>query len=178
MKIPLFKDGNPLNMPDEMHEIELSHPQAAQMAIENVASQADDTYFDASLEIRIDDKRFFKQFTTDAFGLWDSLLCAIEAPGKHHITFLDYPQDLTIIHSETYEFLYVHTDYEGDNDCLVSMTKKVVSSGPLPKTAVEVAIKESFKQYADFILQYHIPIAEWHKREIEQRKQELLKDEM
>lgn len=50
MKMPIFKDGIPLNTTNDLYEIELSHAQAVEMAIENVAWQAADTYFYAPLK--------------------------------------------------------------------------------------------------------------------------------
>ena len=164
----------PLYDTDDLLKIEFSHAQAVEMALANIAWQADDTFFDALLEIWIDDSLFFKQGTTDAFGLWWDLLNAIEKPGKHHITFLDYDRDLTIKHGQNYEFFYIEKEYEWDeNDVLVRMTKTTISSALLPKEEVEEAIKEAFMLYADFILQNDLPISAEYKRHIAERKNEL-----
>ena len=169
MKIPLFEDGAPLNLiKNETYEIELTDPQAAQMAAQNVAWQADDTYFDASLEVRIHGELFFKNDTTDAHGLWRDLVNATRKPGKHQITFLDSLVDLQLIHEEYYTFQY--TEYEwDDNGYLLSKTETLITSEPLPKQAVELAIREGFLQFAQFMLTHDIPIAKVYKEELKQQ---------
>lgn len=180
MKIPVFEDDIPiLEGFGEMHEIELTDPRAVQMARENVAWQADNTYFDASLDVIINGESFFKNQTTDACGLWRGLLNAMIEQGKHRVYFLDSPVDLTVHHQEHYQFEYVHTDYEcDDNNFVTSITKKTIISDPLQKEAVEFAISDGFLQYAYFILENDISIAESYKEELKQNIQQLEKREV
>lgn len=117
MNIPLFEDESPLDrIEGETTEIELTHPQAVEMARENVTWQADDTYFDAYFEVWINGNLFFENGTTDAYGTWRDFVNAMSEPGKHPIYFLDSPVDLQLIHQEHYTFQYIHTDYVWGDD--------------------------------------------------------------
>ena len=171
MKIPVFEHEAPLNqIMSETYEIELTDPRAALMAFENVEWQTDDTYFDASLEVYIDGELFFKNDTTDAHGLWRDFVNATLKPDNHIISFLDSPGDLQLIHQQHYTFQYVHTDYEWDEKgCLLSRTDTMITSEPVPKEAVEPAIRDSFLHFAQFILTHDIPVAKVYKEELKQQ---------
>lgn len=168
MTIPLFANGV---IDNEAKEIPLTDERAVEMACENMNWQADDTYFDATFEILVNGELFHENYTTDAHGTWWQLMNAIEAPGKHEVCFLDSPLgDLDVIHENKYTLEYVHIDYVwGEDNYLISYSKKMVTSEQLPKDIVETVIRDGFKQFAEFMLNNDIPIATAYKEELRQR---------
>ena len=168
MKIPLFEDESPLGRVDgEETEIELTDVRAVEMACENVKWQADDTYFDARFEVWINDVLFYENATTDAHGTWRDFVNAISEPGKHRVNFLDSPVDLQVLHHEHYTIQYIHTDYVwGKDNYLISHSNKTITSVPLQKDVVEQEIRDSFRQFATFILSNNIPISKTYKEEL------------
>lgn len=127
MMIPRFENGFPLNhINGEEIGILLTDERAAEMAIENVHWQADDTYFDAHFQLSINGELFYENTTTDAYGTWNQLLGATKKRGKHYILFLDSAlSDLNVIHQDHYTLQYVHIDYIwGDDNYLISHSKK------------------------------------------------------
>lgn len=175
MLIPLFEGGASFNFSHEEEvEIPLTDARAVEMAIQNVEWQADNEYFDATIEIWVHGELFFENSTTDAYGTWCGLMYAIEKCGKHNVCFLDSQIDLTIIHEKQYTFQYKHTDYVwGDDNVLISRSKKLKTSGPLPKDVVETAISKGFKQYATFIVENDIPISKAYKENLRERLAEV-----
>lgn len=175
MKIPLFENESPFVALDgEEAEIPLTDARVVEMACENVKWQADDTYFDATFEVWVNGELFFENATTDAHGTWREMMNALDGPGKHHICFLDSPIDLKVIHEKHYTFQYIHIDYMwGDDNYLISSSKKTVTSEPLPKDAVETIIRDGFKQFAEFMLENDIPISKDYKEELRERLAEV-----
>ena len=175
MMIPLFEGGSRFNFSHEEEvEIPLTDARAVEMAIQNVEGQVDNEYFDATIEIWVHGELFYENSTTDAYGTWCGLMYAIEKPGKHTVCFLDSMFDLTIIHERQYTFQYIHIDYVwGDDDVLISRSKKLKTSEPLLKDVVETAIRQGFKQYAAFILENDIPISTAYKEELRERLAEV-----
>lgn len=175
MMIPLFEGGSRFNLSHEEEvEIPLTDARAVEMAIQNVEWQVDNEYFDATIEIWVHGELFYENSTTDAYGTWCGLMYAIEKPGKHTVCFLDSMFDLTIIHERQYTFQYMHIDYVWcDDDVLISRSKKLKTSEPLPKDVVETAIRQGFKQYVAFILENDIPISTAYKEELRERLAEV-----
>lgn len=175
MTIPLFEDESPLGRVEgEETEIPLTDARAVEMACENVNWQADNEYFDATFEVWVHGELFYENGTTDAHGTWRGLMDAIERPDKHKVYFLDSPIDLTIIHDQQYTFQYIHIDYVwGDDNYLISSSKKKMTSAPLPKEVVETAIRQGFREFAEFMLNNDIPIAVAYKEELQQRLTEV-----
>lgn len=175
MLIPLFEGGSRFNfLQEEEVEIPLTDARAVEMAIQNVEWQVDNEYFDATIEIWVHGELFYENSTTDAYGTWCGLMYAIEKRGKHTVCFLDSMFDLTIIHEKQYIFQCMHTDYVwGDDNVLISRSKKLETSEPLPKDVVETAITQGFKQYAAFIVENDIPISTAYKENLRERLAEV-----
>lgn len=175
MKIPLFENEFLFfSLDGEEEEIPLADARAVEMACENVKWQADDTYFDATFQVWVNGELFFENATTDAHGTWRKLMNALDGPGKHSVCFLDSPVDLQVLHEKHYTFQYIHTDYVwGDNNYLISSSKKTVTSEPLPMDTVEPVIREGFKQFAEFMLENDIPISKAYKEELRERLTEV-----
>lgn len=171
MKIPLFEDESPLSRVDgEETEIPLTDARAVEMACENVNWQADNEYFDATFEIWVNGELFFENVTTDPYCTWRGLMDAIERPGKHNVYFLDSSIDLKIIHDQQYTFQFIDIEYVwGDDDYLISSSKKTMTSEPLPKEVVETAIRQGFREFAEFMLDNDIPISTAYKEELRAR---------
>lgn len=173
VKIPVIENDSWVFDGDDDRFIELDDAIAVEMALANIQAQADDTYFDALLEIWIDHQLFFKEQTTDAVGLMLSLLDATVQYGQHEITFLDAITDLYVTNQGDYEFLYT-ADYICDNnDRVLLVNKELISSGPLPKVKVETAIVQLFKAFCEFFLQHDMPIAPEYKVSLQERRANL-----
>ena len=176
MTIPRFENGFPLpDITGEEIGILLTDEKAVDMAIENVNWQADDTYFDAHFQLSINGELFYENTTTDAYGTWNQLLGATKNRGKHYVLFLDSAlSDLDIIHQHDYTLQYVHVDYIwGDDNHLISRSKKTMTSVPLQKEVVEEAIRQGFQQFASFILDNDIPISPMYKEELQRHLEEM-----
>lgn len=162
----------PKQMPMSSNCVPLTHPNAAQMARDNVASQAANDYFDAELEFWFNNALFLTEGASDAWKLIKCLFEATDQRGEHNILFLDSSLEMTVFHDAAYEFQYINKRYEWDeNNFLIGFTEETISSGPLPKLEVESAVKKLFIEFADFILQHNIPIAEYYLQEMKERKQ-------
>lgn len=175
IKIPLFENEFPfVSLEGEAEEIPLTDARAVEMACENVNWQADNEYFDATFEVWVHGELFYENGTTDANGTWRGLMDAIERPGKHSVCFLDSPIDLEIIHDKQYTFQYIGIQYVwGDDNYLISSSKKTLTSEPVRKEVVETAIRQGFKQFAAFMLNNDIPISTAYKKELQQRLTEV-----
>ena len=175
MTIPLFEYESPLGRVDgEETEIPLTDARAVEMAYKNVNWQADNEYFDATLQVWVHGELFYENATTDAHGTWRELMDALDGPGKHSVCFLDSSIDLKIMHEKHYTFQYTSIDYVwGDDHYLISSSKKTMTSDPLPKDVVETAIRQGFKQFAEFMLENDIPISAAYKEELRQRLTEV-----
>lgn len=131
--------------------ISLDAKNAVNSAKQNIASQAENNYFDGRVTFWVDGEIFFEEKTTDLSGLWLNLISFKENMNDKGMTeacFLDSVRTLFIIGTPVgYQLKYQDAHYTFNNrDELIHSEPFTVESKQIEKEKFEQAIRKGFKE--------------------------------
>jgi hypothetical protein len=155
--------------------ISLDAKNAVNSAKQNIASQADNDYFDGGVTFFINRELFFEEKTTDLSGLWLNLISFKENTndkGMTEVCFLDSVRTLFIIETPVgYRLKYQDAHYRfNDRDELIHSEPFTVESKQIEKEKFEQAIRKGFKEYHDFVVKNKLPISSYYLEQLLQQK--------
>lgn len=133
-------------------------------AKQNIASQADNTYFDELVSFYINGELFFEEETTSLSDLWIDVISfrkVMNSKGIVEICFLDSIRSLFIKETPLgYRIEYQDIQHTfNDKDELLHCVPFTVESMEVEKVEFELAIRMGFKEYFDFVLENKLPIS-------------------
>ncbi|MFS0881086.1 hypothetical protein [Metabacillus niabensis] len=144
--------------------ISLNDDTVVDSAMQNIASQADNTYFDGLVSFYINGELFFAEETTSLSDLWLDLISfkkIMNSKGIAEICFLDGMRSLFIIETPFgYRLEYQDLQHTfNDKDELLHRIPFTVESMEVEKVKFELAIRKGFKEYFDFVVENKLPIS-------------------
>ncbi|MFJ8265735.1 hypothetical protein [Peribacillus asahii] len=155
--------------------ISLDAKNAVNSAKQNIASQADNDYFDGRVTFWVNGELFFEEKTTDLSGLWLNLISFKENmndKGMTEVCSLDSLRTLFIIETPVgYQLKYQDAHYTfNDRDELIHSEPFTVESKQIEKEKFEQAIRKGFKEYHNFVVKNKLPISSYQLEQLIKQK--------